>query len=288
MLFHLTSPALSGRSLRALGAGVVAVVAMVGAGAGHAAPDAELWDRWLAHDPQSSARVDHGAWSRLLATHVRADADRIHRFDYGAVSESDRTQLRIYLDSLSMTPIGLLRRTEQLAFWINLYNALTVDLVIDHFPVPSIRDIDLSSGLFSDGPWRRKLAVVDGAPLSLDDIEHRILRPIWSDPRVHYAVNCAALGCPDLAREAYTGATVEAMLEAAAARFVNHRRGVSISSDGLVLSSLYDWYAEDFGADDRAVIDHLIRYADTDLAAALGQFDAIEGYRYDWRLNRVD
>ena len=141
MLFHLALLIHSGPAIRALAVGTVAVVTILGAGAGQAAPDAQLWQRWLAHDPQSSAMVDHGAWSRLLEDYVEADGGGINRFDYGAVSAEDRARLRVYLERLARTPVALLGRPEQLAYWINLYNALTVDLVIAHFPVASILDI---------------------------------------------------------------------------------------------------------------------------------------------------
>ncbi len=97
---------------------------------------------------------------------------------------------------LAATSADRLRRAEQFPFWINLYNALTVKVVLDHYPVEIIRDIDISPGLFADGPWGKKLVTVEGEALSLDDIEHRILRPIWKDPRLHYVLNCAALGVP--------------------------------------------------------------------------------------------
>ena len=107
---------------------------------------------------------------------------------------------------------SLTSRDEQLAYWINLYNALTVKVILDHYPVKSILDIDISPGWFSIGPWGKKLVAVEGVEISLDDIEHRILRPIWRDPRIHYALNCAAVGCPNLLREAFTGATAEVLL----------------------------------------------------------------------------
>ena len=101
---------------------------------------------------------------------------------------------------LSGVAIGGYAPDEQRAFWINLYHALTVRVILSHYPVSGIREIDISPGLFARGPWDRKLIPVEGVELTLNDIEHRILRPIWRDPRVHYALNCASLGCPDLRR----------------------------------------------------------------------------------------
>ena len=116
-----------------------------------------------------------------------------------------------------------LGRDEQCAYWINLYNALTLEVVLDHYPVDSIRDIDISPGLFSQGPWGKKLITVEGEQVSLNDIEHRILRPIWRDPRIHYAINCASLGCPNLQPRPFTGRTLDHALDLAAMRFVDIR-----------------------------------------------------------------
>ena len=191
------------------------------------------------------------------------------------------------LARLARTPISTYSRAEQFAFWVDLYNELTVELVLDHYPVVSIRDIAISPGLFSSGPWGKKLIAIGGEGLSLDDVEHRILRPIWRDPRIHYAVNCAALGCPNLQPEAFTAANTVALLDKAARDYVNHPRGVSAAGGRLAVSSIYVWYEADFGGTDRGVIEHLRRYARPPSAAALAGIHHIAEDRYDWRLNDV-
>ena len=132
----------------------------------------------------------------------------MNRLRYGDVTKTDKGALDGYIARLEKLPISAHGRNAQKAYWINLYNALTVKVVLDHFPVKSIKDISLSSGLFGGlfggGPWEAKLATVEGEKVSLDDIEHRILRPIWRDNRVHYAVNCASIGCPNLQAEPFT------------------------------------------------------------------------------------
>ena len=178
-----------------------------------------------------------------------------------------------------------LARDEQFSYWVNLYNALTIDVVLDHYPVDSIRDIDISPGLFADGPWGRALVEIEGRPVSLDDIEHRILRPIWRDPRIHYAVNCASIGCPNLATTAFIPGDAERLLDEGAAAFVNHDRGCRIDGDGVRVSSIYAWFEEDFGGDDAGVIGHLRQHARGARADALGALDRIYGHDYDWRLN---
>lgn len=158
-------------------------------------------------------------------------------------------------------------------------------VVLDHYPVKSIRDIKISPGLFSSGPWGAKLLTIQGQKVSLDDIEHRILRPLWKDNRVHYAVNCASLGCPNLQTEAYTPENSEALLDKGAREYVNHPRGVHLTGDRLHLSSIYDWFQADFGGGEAGILGHLQKYADPGLAERLKKFKGGTSYGYDWRIN---
>ncbi|WP_417516402.1 DUF547 domain-containing protein [Minwuia sp.] len=250
-----------------------------------AAPRADLWERWIPLESDPSASVDHSAWNGFLARFVIQGGDGLNRFDYGAVRPQDRADLQRYLADLSAIRPTVLNRPEAMAYWINLYNALTVDVVLDHYPVDSIRDIDISPGFFSSGPWGAKLFEVEGVALSLDDIEHRILRPIWQTPLIHYAVNCASIGCPNLRAEAFEAARLAQQLDDAARTFVNHPRAVRVSGRVAEVSSIYDWFRSDFGSTDREVIDHLIRFAESPLAAQLRRVERIGGDFYDWRLN---
>ncbi len=250
-----------------------------------AQPKAELWPRWSAFDAASTRIIDHSAWDRWLGEYVMTSRDGVNLVSYGRVTSLDRRALDGYIAMLAATRVSRLNRAEQMALWINLYNALTVKVVLDRYPVESIQRIGISPGWFSIGPWGRKLVRVEGEQVSLDDIEHRILRPIWRDPRIHYVVNCAAIGCPDLARLAYTGARLEAMLEAAASGHINNWRGADFEDGELYVSSLYDWYVEDFGGSEGAVLAHLRRYAEPELLRRLNKISGISGYRYDWDLN---
>ncbi|MEM7212578.1 MAG: DUF547 domain-containing protein [Pseudomonadota bacterium] len=251
------------------------------------APSADLWERWQMHDARSGTTVDHSAWDDLLDRHLKLDASGANLFDYGGLkgSRADTAALTAYLDQLSATPVSTLNRDEQMAFWINLYNALTVQVVVDNYPVASVRDIDISPGLFASGPWDKELIKIEGEDLSLNDIEHRILRPIWQDPRIHYAVNCASIGCPDLQVDAWRASTLEAMLNAAARTYVNDPRGVSVKGGKVTVSSIYDWFIDDFGGTEATVLAHLKQYADADLTAKLDQVTSIEDAAYDWSLN---
>lgn len=268
---------------------VAGLVAFSWAGPAAAAPDPDLWDRWTVHDPESKAGIDHSAWDNFLKTYVVIGHDGIARVAYRWVTAADAEALDAYIARMEAVSISQFNANEQRAFWINLYNALVVRLVLQHYPVESILDIDLSAGfidrLLGDGPWKRKLTKVEGAELSLDDIQHRILRPIWTDPRIHYALNQAALGSPNLQREAYTAANTEALLEAGARGYVNHPRGVRIFDDELIVSSMYLDYEEDFGGDEVSIIAHFRRYAGADLSRALIGRTDIDDDEFDWALN---
>jgi len=128
--------------------------------------------------------------------------------------------------------------------------------------------------------------LLKGLELSLNDIEHRILRPIWQDNRVHYAVNCASLGCPNLQPEPFTAENSNRLLEKAARDFVNSPRGVNIDNDKLLLSSIYEWFQVDFGASETALLDHLERFAAADLAGKLKNYRGTISYQYNWDLNQ--
>lgn len=272
----------------AVAAFIMALLAAGPAKLADAAPKAELWARWTAHDPRSTASIDHSAWDVFLKRYVQPGGDGIARVAYRAVQTEDRQRLDAYLRALQGVRISAHDRRQQLPFWINLYNALTVKVVLDRYPVASIRDIDISPGLWTSGPWGRKLATIENEPVSLDDIEHRILRPIWRDPRVHYALNCASLGCPNLQRDAFNAANAEKLLDAAAAAYVNHPRGVRLESGRLVVSSIYVWFKEDFGGTDAGVIAHLSTYATPPTAAILAGRSRIDRDSYDWRLNGAE
>jgi hypothetical protein len=257
---------------------IVALLALFAAPA-----EARLAARFAAHDPESTIVVDHGAFGDFLSRYLSEGPDGVNRFAYGAVSQDDHQALKDYIASLERVDVSGLNRAEQFAYWANLYNAVTLDVVLDNHPVGSIRDI--RSGLFFPGPWRLRLVTVGGEDLSLDNIEHDIMRPILNDPRVHYAVNCASIGCPNLWVEPFAGAALEDQLEHAAKAFVNHPRGARVENGRLHVSSIYHWYKEDFGNTDAGVIEHLKQYAESDLREALEGITRIAVHGYDWALN---
>jgi hypothetical protein len=218
---------------------------------------------------------------------VVASKDGGNRIAYEKVPPEARGKLADYIKNLSMLAPRTFNRNEQRAYWINLYNALTVNIILEHYPIESILDIKISPGFFASGPWGKKLVTIEGQEVSLDDIEHRILRPIWQDNRVHYGVNCAAVGCPNLNKSAYTAANTDQLLSAAARTYINHPRGVRVEDGALHVSSIFDWYKVDFGGNDEGVIAHLKKYANPALLKMLIGMTKIEDHAYDWALNRI-
>ena len=269
--------------------GLITTIAFASAGfidyADSFAPDSDLWERWQAHDTASTRAVDFTPWDGMLERYLEIDNGGVARFDYGTVTSADRNALNAMIDEWGEVPVSSLSREQQMVYWINLYNALTVQVVIEHYPVDSIMDIDIS-GFFSSGPWEAELIEIEDTALTLNDIEHRILRPIWSDSRLHYALNCASVGCPNLLERAWIAENVDADLDAAARAYVNSPRGFRIDAEGdAIVSKIYAWFVEDFGDDEAGVIAHLKTYAEGDTAIAIESLESLSGSEYDWSLN---
>ncbi len=252
-----------------------------------AAPKSDLWELWTKHDPQSTQTIKHELWGGFLQKNLEtADASGVNLLAYGKIPSSQRKLLEDYLEKMQSVSISTFNRDEQMAYWINLYNARTVQLILEHYPVESITKIKF--GFFDFGPWDEKLLKVEGVELSLNDVEHRILRPIWKDARIHYVVNCASMGCPNLQKEAFEPANLEALLDKGAKEYVNHQRGAQVIGQNLQLSEIYEWYQEDFGKNEAEVIQHLLKYATPEKAKLLKKHQKSSiSYEYDWALNEV-
>ena len=234
-------------------------------------------------DASSQKTVDHHNFQVILNRYLDDNnSSGINRFDYKRVSIADKKALKDYLKYLSNIKVISLNKNEQMAFWINMYNALTLDVILDNYPVESIKDI--KSGIFTPGPWKLKLITVEQMELSLNDIEHSILRPIWKDKRIHYAVNCASIGCPNLSKTVYSAVALNEMLDFAAADYINHPRGVTFEKNKLILSSIYNWYNDDFGTKNDLLV-HLAKYTEGSLKDKLLSWSGSFKYGYDWKLN---
>ncbi|GAA3929838.1 DUF547 domain-containing protein [Litoribacillus peritrichatus] len=249
---------------------------------------ASVTDFWSQSDETNSATIDHSQWQTVLDRYlITDDPSNVNLFNYQAVKSSDRKLLGQYLQSMQTLDPRRYNKREQMAYWINLYNALTVQLILDNYPVKSITK--LGDSLFSFGPWDDDAAKIQGKTLSLNHIEHKILRPIWKDLRIHYAVNCASFSCPNLSAQAFTSQNTEQLLNEGAAAYINHPRGIQVDGNDLIISSIYDWYIEDFGDNQSSLLEHFKAFAKPDLLIKLHQFESKRGdidHNYDWSLNK--
>jgi len=222
-----------------------------------AAPAPEAWEIWDKADNSSEAVIDHSLWQAVLDSHLKPSADARN---YNAA--------------------------EQQAYWINVYNAVTVNEVLKYPSKNSI--LRMGERFFSVGPWDDKVFEVAGEELTLNDIEHRILRPIFKDHRVHYAVNCASIGCPNLGAVAFSGAELETQLANQERDYLNHPRGLTFDKKGrLQLSQIYEWYGSDFAEDEKALVAHLAERHAT-LGDKLKTYTGDVNYDYDWDLNSAE
>lgn len=229
---------------------------------------------------------DHSAWNALLEAHV---VDGMVNYDAFAASH----EFIAYLNALARTDPSNLPRHDQLSFWLNAYNAYTIRLINVHGERESIRNIDKSFGfLKAYGPWKEKIAVVGGHAYGLDEIEQDIIRPRFNEPRVHFALVCAAMGCPPLRSEAYVGERLDAQLDDQARIFLASpaKNRVDVSTRTVYLSPIFVGfrdYIKDFGGTERAVGRFIARYyADGPERRLLesGDFE-VKQTNYDWTLN---
>jgi hypothetical protein len=224
----------------------------------------------------SAKTVDHSLYGELLGKYVKGGA-----VDYRGLKNEEGI-LDQYLDVLDQTNPDELPRNEQLALYINAYNAYTLKLVLENYPVDSIKDI----GGWFKGPWKIRFCRIGGKTFTLDEIEHEIIRPRFKDPRVHFAVNCASKSCPPLISEPYQGSTLDQQLDANTRSFLNNPGKNRLEGNTLYVSKIFKWFGEDFGGD---VVGFFLKYAEEDLKNRLlakGDQIKIDYLTYDWGLNR--
>jgi len=238
----------------------------------------------------SNLTVNHTDFDRFLGKYVVPTSENdptflgVNLINYKAVSAADREILNQYVNRLQATKVTQLNRPEQLAFWINLYNADTLRAILEAYPVDSIRSI--KSNFFDfKGPWNDDRLTVEGVSLTLDNVENKIIRPIFNDARIHYAVNCAAIGCPNLRNRAYRGAGINQVLDEQARKFINNRRGIFVEDGEVTVSKIFLWYKEDFGQNEAEVLEHIRKFSGPTLKNNLSSFQSIDNYAYDWSLN---
>ena len=227
-------------------------------------------------------RYRHELFSKLLAKYVDGGLVDYEGFERDSLFSRYLNLLR------STNPDSLESRKEQLAFWINAYNAYTIKLIVDRMPLNSIRDIGLGLPVLF-GPWSIEMANVGGRVYTLNEIEHDIIRDRFSDPRIHFALVCASRSCPELRKEAYEGPVLEAQLEEDSRRFVNDitRNSFEPSTRTAFLSRIFDWYASDFEKKAGDVRKFVAAYVTGEEARRLLQDPEsdIDYLTYDWSLN---
>ena len=247
-------------------------------------PTADYWAYWDKSDENSRKRIDHSPWDNMLRTYVIDNhSSGINRFKYASVSSRDKKSLKRYIKSLEKTDPRAYNKKEQQAYWLNLYNAVTVKLVLDNYPIKSMKDI--GNKMNKRGPWNKPMIKVAGQRLSLNDIEHRILRPIWQDHKVHFGLSCASISCPNVLPQAFTSTNVRSLLKQSGRDYINHPRGLSLKNGKMKASSLFDWYQKDFAKNETKLMKVFAHYAEDRLALYLLGYQGQIDYNYDWRLN---
>ncbi len=215
----------------------------------------------------SEVNVDHSEWNSLLKKHVSKEG----LLDYKGFMK-DRKQLNAYLSKLAkIKPTKDWSVQEQLAYYINIYNAYTVDLILNNYPTKSIKDIN--------GNWTKDIVSIGDVKISLGGIENSILRKM-NEPRMHFAINCASISCPKLLNEAYTAAKINEQLDRVTKEFINSDKN-EISKNSAKLSSIFDWYKKDFTEDVVTVVDYVNKYSDVRIAKGT----AVTYKDYNWNLN---
>ena len=220
--------------------------------------------------------VDQSLYTALLSKYVKNGIVNYQGF------KNDEENLDQYLKVLEKTDTKTLSRNEQFAFYVNAYNSWTIKLILSGYPgVKSIKEL----GSLFKGPWKKKICRIDGKIITLDDIEHNILRPRFKDPRVHFAINCAAKSCPPLRSEPYSVGDLEQQLDEMTGAFINDLENNRLEDYTLYVSSIFKWFKEDFNKD---IINFFLKYAKGDLK---GQLEAnkektkVKYLDYNWSLN---
>ena len=227
---------------------------------------------------EGKSAFSHATFDALLKRHVKKSG----RVDYAGLAK-DRAQLTAYLQQLASADISSLSRDHLLALLINAYNAYTLDLIVRNYPLESIKDLTK--------PWDTAFCEVGGESITLNNIEHNYLRPkeLFDDPRMHFAINCASVGCPLLRAEAYDGSKIAAQLEDSTRTALRDPRYVQLKSGDVYLTKVLDWFKGDFVAKHGSLSKFLEQYVAEDVAAVLKARgdDAIQYLDYDWKLNDI-
>ncbi|MDP6687758.1 MAG: DUF547 domain-containing protein [Acidobacteriota bacterium] len=223
-------------------------------------------------------------WARVLSGYV----DEEGLVDYTGLRAEGYDDLKTFIETIGSTDPSGFSETGQLTFWINAYNAITVYQVVQRYPIENVREVGILFGLVG-GFFKQEYRVAN-RELTLDNIEHDILRPTYNDPRIHWALVCAAFGCPRLLRRPYVATDVDLMLTELSFEFMASPRAMYIDDDNVILwvSSYFDWYGGDFEVKEGNIIDYILVHAPADKAAWIREHRdtmRVQFIDYDWTLN---
>ncbi|MEO1049488.1 MAG: DUF547 domain-containing protein [Bacteroidota bacterium] len=230
---------------------------------------------------QSSASAGEIPSHRLWDELVKANVSKKGIVDYeGFIKEKEKLQQ--YLDLLSQNPPDkkVWSKEEQLAYWINAYNAFTVKLIIDHYPVKSIKDLAPVNIPYVSTVWHMKFFKIGGKDSSLDEIEHKILRKQFEEPRIHFAVNCASKSCPILRNESYEAAKIDKQLDEQTRLFLSDESRNKIAKDQVMVSKIFSWFKKDFSKSGG-----VITFIDKHTKTSVSKSAKVSFLPYDWTLN---
>lgn len=222
------------------------------------------------------AQTDHSSWDQLLKTHVKNG-----KVDYkGFIKDTDKLDGYLALIS-NQAPEKKWSEEEKLAYWINAYNAYTIKLIVENYPLESIQDLHPTIKIPGVSTvWHKEFFQIAGKDCSLNEIEHKILRKKFDEPRIHFAINCASFSCPDLWNEAFVAEKMEAQLTARAEAFINNSTKNKINSNAIEISRIFSWFKKDF-TKKGSLIAYLNRYA----KVKINEDADIDYLDYDWSLN---
>ncbi len=232
--------------------------------------------------PETDAQpIHHQTWDSLLKAHVKESG----LVDYRGFM-ADTQQLNAYLTKLEHHHPNdeHWSRNEQLAYWLNAYNAFTIKLILKHYPVSSIKSIVTGPSIpFVHSPWDIAFINIEGQSYDLNNIEHGIIREHFQEPRIHFAVNCASISCPALRPEAYQADQLNQQLNEQAHLFINNPAKNKLGEEKVRISKLFRWYSGDFEREGRTLIDYLNKYSDVSIKSNA----EIDYMGYNWKLNAV-
>lgn len=235
--------------------------------------------------PLGAAEPDYAPWTGLLQKYYSPQSG----MDYRGLRKNDFATLTKLVDALSKVDVASLSREEQLAFWINLYNISTIKLICDNYPTKSIRELS-TDPIIRLNVFKKEFIPQGGKTMSLNDVENVKIREGFKDPRIHFAINCAAKSCPPMRQEAFTGARVSEQLEDQARVFMNGPAGAKISKSGgkatLTVTKVMDWFDDDFNNWGGGIVAFTKKYLAADKRAQLeGAKVSVSFFDYNWDLN---